>query len=68
MEASTEQNRMFIDEAPTAIAMFDTNMVYLAASKKWLEDYHITESVIGKSHYDVFPEIDDDWKKYTKNV
>jgi len=43
--------------------MFDTNMVYLAASKKWLEDYHITESVIGRSHYEVFPEIGDDWKK-----
>ncbi|WP_318312721.1 response regulator [Flagellimonas crocea] len=63
LEASTEQNRMFIDEAPTAIAMFDTNMVYLAASKKWLEDYHINESVIGRSHYEVFPEIGDDWKK-----
>lgn len=63
LEASTEQNRLFIDEAPTAIAMFDTNMVYLAASKKWLEDYHIKENVIGRSHYDVFPEIGDDWKK-----
>lgn len=61
--ASTEQNRLFIDEAPTAIAMFDTNMVYLAASKKWLEDYHISESVIGKSHYEVFPEIGENWKK-----
>ncbi|WP_108425320.1 response regulator [Flagellimonas amoyensis] len=63
LEASTEQNKLFIDEAPTAIAMFDTNMVYMAASKKWLEDYHITDSVIGKSHYEVFPEIGDDWKK-----
>ncbi len=63
LEASMEQNRLFIDEAPTAIAMFDTNMVYLAASKKWLEDYYLTESVIGRSHYDVFPEIGDDWKK-----
>lgn len=63
LQASTEQNRLFIEEAPTAIAMFDTNMVYLAASKKWLEDYNITENVIGRSHYDVFPEIGEDWKK-----
>ncbi|WP_318345720.1 response regulator [Flagellimonas baculiformis] len=63
LEASTEQNKLFIEEAPTAIAMFDTNMVYMAASKKWLEDYHITESVVGKSHYEVFPEIGEDWKK-----
>ncbi|WP_222983376.1 response regulator [Flagellimonas meishanensis] len=66
LQASTEQNRLFIEEAPTAIAMFDTNMVYLAASKKWLEDYNITQKVIGRSHYDVFPEIDDDWKKIHK--
>lgn len=63
LEASMEQNRLFIDEAPTAIAMFDTNMVYLAASKKWLEDYQISKSVIGRSHYEIFPEIGDDWKK-----
>lgn len=63
LEASTEQSKLFIDEAPTAIAMFDTNMVYMAASKKWLEDYNLTESVIGKSHYEVFPEIGDDWKQ-----
>lgn len=63
LEASMEQNRLFIAEAPTAIAMFDTNMTYLAASKKWLEDYNISESVVGRSHYEVFPEIGDDWKK-----
>ncbi|PZD76761.1 response regulator [Mesonia sp. K7] len=63
LQQSINQNKLFIDEAPSAIAMFDTNMVYMAASKKWLEDYHITKNVIGKSHYEVFPEIGDDWKK-----
>ncbi|MDG3582820.1 response regulator [Galbibacter pacificus] len=63
LESSIKQNKLFIDEAPSAIAMFDTNMIYQAASKKWLKDYGITENVIGKSHYDVFPEIGDDWKK-----
>eukprot|EP01013_Petalomonas_cantuscygni_P000555 TRINITY_DN10567_c0_g1_i1.p1 TRINITY_DN10567_c0_g1~~TRINITY_DN10567_c0_g1_i1.p1 ORF type:complete len:902 (-),score=-50.85 TRINITY_DN10567_c0_g1_i1:460-3066(-) len=39
-------------------------MVYLAVSKRWLKDYKLDEQdVIGRSHYDVFPEIGDDWKK-----
>ncbi len=58
-----EKNRLFIEQAPTAIAMFDTNMCYLATSLKWYETYNINdENIIGKSHYDVFPEISDKWK------
>ncbi|WP_299184240.1 PAS domain-containing protein [uncultured Aquimarina sp.] len=58
-----EKNRLFIEQAPTAIAMFDTNMRYLATSLKWIEDYNIQDkNIIGKSHYEVFPEIGDRWK------
>lgn len=60
---SLELSRLFIEQAPSAIAMVDKNMRYLAASKKWLADYGISDvDVIGKSHYEVFPEIGDDWK------
>ena len=58
------QLRVFIERAPAAIAMFDTDMRYLAASHKWKEDYAIIDQeIIGRSHYDVFPEIGDDWKE-----
>ncbi len=58
-----EKNRLFIEQAPSAIAMFDTNMHYLAASQKWYEDYNIKDdNIIGKSHYEVFPEIGERWK------
>ncbi len=58
-----EQNRIFIELAPTAIAMFDLDMCYLAASEKWVSDYKIKEkNIIGRSHYELFPEIGDDWK------
>lgn len=60
---SLEHNRLFIDQAPSAIAMVDKNMKYIAASKKWLKDYGIEGvDVIGKSHYEIFPEIGEDWK------
>ncbi|MCF8713443.1 response regulator [Joostella atrarenae] len=63
LENSIKQNKLFIEEAPSAIAMFDNNMIYQAASKKWLEDYGITENIIGKSHYEIFPDIEKKWKK-----
>ncbi|MAQ42777.1 PAS domain-containing hybrid sensor histidine kinase/response regulator [Mesonia oceanica] len=58
-----ERNKLFIEQAPTAIAMLDKNMCYLAASKKWMTDYKLTRNIIGKSHYKVFPEIPEEWKE-----
>ncbi len=56
-------NTIYIRQAPQAIAMFDCDMRYVAVSEKWLNDYHIKTDVIGKSHYEIFPEIGDDWKQ-----
>lgn len=62
-----EYHKIFIEQTPTAIAMLDKNMVYLAVSQRWLKDYKMEKhTVIGRSHYDIFPEISDDWKKNHK--
>ncbi len=56
--------RLLIEHAPAALAMFDREMKYLAVSKRWLTDYNIaSESILGKSHYEIFPEINEDLKK-----
>jgi len=52
----------FIDQAPVSIAMFDADMRYLACSQSWKRDYRISGEVIGRSHYDVFPELTDSRK------
>lgn len=63
-ELLEKHHQIFIEQTPTAIAMLDKNMVYLAVSKRWLKDYKLErQDVIGHCHYDIFPEIGDDWKK-----
>ncbi|WP_299156800.1 PAS domain S-box protein [uncultured Christiangramia sp.] len=64
MKKRFELKRLFIEQAPSAIAMFDNDLKYIAVSKRWLKDYHIENiDVVGKSHYEIFPEIGEDWKK-----
>lgn len=55
--------RTFIAHAPTVIAMFDCDMRYIATSARWNSEYHLDSDLIGRSHYDVFPEISEDWKE-----
>jgi len=52
-----------IEETPAAVAMFDTQMRYIAYSGRWLIDYRLgNRNLKGLSHYEVFPEIGEDWK------
>lgn len=62
-DTSEEQLKIFIDQCPFAMAMLDKSMVYLAASQRWISDFFNDEfNIIGRSHYDVFPEIPESWK------
>jgi len=56
--------QLFIEHAPVALAMFDREMRYISVSRKWLEDYRLVESeIIGRSHYDVVPDMPERWKE-----
>ncbi len=52
----------FIAQAPNAMAIFDNEMRYLGASPRWLSAYGLNGVPLGRSHYEVFPEISDDVK------
>ena len=64
LRMSEEQLRLFIEHAPASLAMFDQKMRYISVSRRWLRDYNLGgRDLTGLSHYEVFPEITDYWKR-----
>lgn len=56
--------RLFVEHSPASIAMFDNDMKYIVASKRFNLDYNLgDQNLIGRSHYEVFPDISDSWKE-----
>ena len=61
--------QLFIKHTPAAIAMFDTDMRYLQVSDRFLTDYDLEgQDLIGKSHYEVFPNLPDRWKEVHQRI
>jgi PAS domain S-box-containing protein len=63
LKANEELLRLFVKHTPAAIAMFDTEMNYLQVSDRFLTDYELEgQNIIGKCHYDVFPNLPERWR------
>jgi PAS domain S-box-containing protein len=60
---SEEKSRLFVEYAPAAMAMFDKEMRYVSVSKRWMREYDLADNVIGKKHYELFPNILQRWKE-----
>ncbi|MDR3458512.1 MAG: response regulator [Verrucomicrobiae bacterium] len=56
--------RLFIRHTPAAIAVLDTEMRYLVVSDRWIKDHHHEgKELIGRSHYELFPDLPERWKE-----
>ena len=56
--------KIFVKHLPAAVAMLDRDMRYLQASDRWCMDFSLDSSqLLGRSHYEIFPDIPDRWKE-----
>ena len=62
-DQGAEVLRAFIDQAPVVMAMFDRQLRYIGASQRWVEKLcGGTADVVGRSHYEVNPEVPLHWR------
>lgn len=62
LRESQQRLKLFVENVPVAVAMFDKDMRYLAASRRWLEDHNLSEPIVGRPHYEDPFDIPDHWK------
>jgi PAS domain S-box-containing protein len=63
LHTSQQRLQLLIDHAPLALALFDREMRYLAANRKWHAFFGLGDrDVIGHVHYEIFPDLPEKWK------
>ncbi|HUA18522.1 MAG TPA: CHASE3 domain-containing protein [Bryobacteraceae bacterium] len=63
LQASEELLKTFVQHVPAAVAMLDRQMRYLQVSERWVSDFSLpNEGLLGRSHYEVFPDLPERWK------
>lgn len=64
LQEREEQLRLYAEHSPAAIAMLDRDLKYLVVSRRWMDDYRLGDQpIVGRSHYDVFPEVPKHWRE-----
>lgn len=68
-EQNTQLVDLLLEYISGSVAVFDSNMRYLACNKRWLSDLRVGDQpIIGKSHYEVFPEAAEAWRTIHRRV
>jgi len=63
LRKSQLQSKVFVQDAPISIAMFDKDMNYLATSDRWVVEYgRGYTNLVGRNHYEIHPDVPEDWK------
>ncbi len=64
LRSQEELLKIFVKNVPAAVAMLDRDMRYLQVSDRWCVDFSLDSSqLLGRSHYEIFPDIPDRWKQ-----
>jgi len=60
---SHELMTYIIEHNRSSIAVHDTDLKYIYVSKRYLEEFNLKDpNIIGKHHYDVFPDLPQKWR------
>lgn len=63
------QLRLFIQQAPLSIAMFDREMKFLVASDHWKEEFgRDSDDLVGFNYYEVNKNIPEEWQQIHKRA
>ena len=66
---SEEFLQIFVEDAPVALAMFDRDLCYLGANRRWREDGNLGDvPLIGRHRYEVNPNILPHWRETDKRA
>ena len=69
LQAREDLLKIFVKNVPVGVAMLDRDMRYLQVSDRWCADYSVDSSqVLGRSHYELFPDIPERWKEMHKRA
>ena len=69
LDHAHELMKYIIEHSRSAIAVHDKNMNYIYVSDKYIRDYKVEkQDIIGKNHYEVFPELPQKWKDVHQRV
>ncbi|HKW31921.1 MAG TPA: PAS domain S-box protein [Candidatus Acidoferrum sp.] len=64
LQSREELLKVFVKNVPAGVAMLDRDMRYLQVSDRFCADYSVDSSqVLGRSHYEVFPDIPYRWEE-----
>lgn len=66
---SRDLMRYIIEHNRSAVAVHDREMKYIYVSQRYLDEYKVKErDVIGRHHYDVFPDLPQKWRDVHQRV
>ena len=64
LKHSHELMNYIVQHNRSAVAVHDKDLKYIYVSQKYLDDFRVKESeVIGKHHYEVFPDLPQKWRE-----
>ena len=69
LKQSDDLMKYIIEHNRSAVAVHDKDFKYIHLSQRYLEEYNLVGlNIIGKHHYDVFPDLPQKWRDVHKKA